>query len=94
MPKVTSDRINELMGKSEFRSTQMFDKTTVVSCKLPNGFVISESSSCVDPKDYDHELGVHICKKRIENRLWELEGYLAQHMMAMPPVGARTVSAE
>ena len=42
---------------------------------MPNGFVIVASSSCVDPSNYDPEIGIKICKKEIENKLWELEGY-------------------
>lgn len=87
MAKVTSLRIEEMMEKSEFEVIEMFGKTTVVVCKLPNGFVLTESSSCVEPADYDLAIGTRICKKRIEDRIWELEGYLAQHMLTMPPVG-------
>lgn len=73
--KITMDYIKDLINESEFEVTKMFNKTTVVACKLPNGFVIVESSSCVNPADFNEDLGVYICKKRIENRLFELEGY-------------------
>jgi hypothetical protein len=75
--KITQEYIQNLIKESEFQVTKMFDKVTVVACKLPNGFIITESSGCVDPADYNEELGVYICKKRIENRLYELEGYKA-----------------
>jgi hypothetical protein len=29
-------------------------------------------------KNYDEVIGTEICKKRIENKLWELEGYCLQ----------------
>ncbi|MGN0449538.1 MAG: Gp49 family protein [Ruminococcus sp.] len=53
----------------------VYDKVTVVNCKLPNGFVITVASGAVDPANYDEEIGKEICLSRIENKLWELEGY-------------------
>ena len=79
MGKVNKEHIEKLIEDSDFNVAKMFDKTTVLSCKLPNGFVITESSSCVNPADYDEDLGVAICIHRIKNRLWELEGYLSQN---------------
>lgn len=46
--------------------------------RLRNGFILTESSACVDPANYDTELGKRLCLQHIENRLWELEGYALQ----------------
>jgi hypothetical protein len=78
MNKVTPEHIERLFNKSTKLENTIGDKTTVVVCKLPNGFVIVESSSCVDPVNYDFELGKEICYKRIKDKMWELEGYLLQ----------------
>lgn len=75
MVKVTKEHIEKLMTDSSYEVKKMGQKTTIVACTLPNGFVVVESSSCVDPVNYDQELGTRIAKKRIETRLWELEGY-------------------
>ena len=53
-------------------------KTTIVHAVLQNGFEIVESSSCVDPKNYDAVLGEAICMKRIEDRIWNLLGFALQ----------------
>lgn len=42
---------------------------------LPNGFVIVESSSCIDPTNFDMSVGEQICMEKLENKIWELEGY-------------------
>ena len=60
----------------------VFGKCTVVACKLPSGFVLVESSACVSPENYDQELGESICRDRIINKLWELEGYRLQTEVA------------
>lgn len=73
---VTKPQIDELLEKSEIKVETVYGKVTIVSCKLPNGFVITESSGAVSPANYDKKIGTEICMKRIENKLWELEGYV------------------
>lgn len=75
---VTNDQIDAIVAATEFKTQTVYGKTTIVSAKLPNGFVITESSSCVDPVNYDEKLGAKICKDRIINKIWELEGYKLQ----------------
>lgn len=78
---VTQAVVDELMESCDIAVTTAFDKCTIVACKLPNGFVIVESSSCVDPANYDEDMGVDICMKNIERKVWELEGYLLQNQL-------------
>lgn len=75
---VSYEKIEKLMAEANINVTTFFGKTTVVVAQFPNGFVITESSSCVDPRAYDEEYGKQICLKRIKERLWEMEGYLLQ----------------
>ena len=75
---VSYDRINHLMETAEVEVMTVFDKCTIVVAKLENGFILTESSACVDPANYDPELGEDICRAKIKERLWELEGYALQ----------------
>jgi len=54
------------------------DKITIVIATLKNGFTIVESSACVDPKNYNEEIGAEICKERIKNQVWNHLGFLLQ----------------
>lgn len=54
------------------------EKTTVLHVTLKNGFVLSESSSCVDPAYFDLVLGANICGEKIKSKVWELLGFLLQ----------------
>lgn len=72
---VTQDQINTLIAEADIEAFTKFGKTTVVMVQLKNGFVMIESSSCVDPANYDEMMGYEICMNRIANRIWELEGY-------------------
>lgn len=76
---VTQSDIDNLMGRSQITTMTMHGKCTIVVVQLPNGFVLVESSSCVDPKNYDEKLGRQICLNNIKEKLWELEGYRLQN---------------
>jgi hypothetical protein len=76
--RVTQTDIDEILSKADFHVYTYKNKTTVVIATLPNGFTITESSSCVDPANYDVAIGTDICKERIQNKIWELEGYVLQ----------------
>lgn len=56
----------------------MGDCTTVCRIILKNGFVIVESSSCVDPKNYSESMGREICINHAKDKIWELLGFLLQ----------------
>lgn len=77
-PTVTIEQIDEIIENSEIIIQTDFDKCTIVACRLPNGFVIVESSACVCPENYDEQVGVDICLNKIKDKLWELEGYRLQ----------------
>lgn len=53
-------------------------KTTVVVLTLKNGFEVVGVSGCVDPVNYNHEIGTSIARTRAIDKVWELEGYLLQ----------------
>lgn len=75
---VTQEHIDNLFNESDLNEQVVFHKCLIISIKLRNGFVITESSSCVDPVNFDIEICREICCNRIKNKLWELEGYKLQ----------------
>lgn len=79
---IKEEDIKNIIEKSEIITTTVFEKCTVVACKLPNGFVIVESSACVDKKGYSEEIGAEICMAKIEDKILELEGYILQNLIA------------
>lgn len=79
---ITQAMVTALIASSLIETVKLGEKTTVVSCTLPNGFVLVESSSCVDPENYDEEIGKKICMDRITNKIWAFEGYRLQCELA------------
>ena len=77
--KVTKEDVLDIINESSIIvETGVFDKSTVLHCKLPNGFVITTTSACVDPENYDAEIGEDICYDKLMDKIWELEGYRLQ----------------
>lgn len=81
IPTITEEYIEEIMENSEFEVHTAFGKCTVVTCRLPNGFVISDYAACVNPESYDEDMGIEICTERIKNKIWELEAYRLQQWL-------------
>ena len=77
---VTKEQIETILKESEYEVFhRVFGKQCLVVAKLPNGFTLVGESACVDPENYDEQIGLDLAKENIKNRLWELEGYLLQN---------------
>lgn len=72
---VSEEVVNEWLKNCEVETKELFGKPyTFVHCQLPNKFVISESTSCVDPKNYSEEIGAEICKSKLKDKIWYILG--------------------
>jgi Phage protein (N4 Gp49/phage Sf6 gene 66) family len=78
--RVTPEQIDALLDKAETAETVFWGKQMVVSYRFPdrNGFVLLGSSSCVDPANFDLEIGRKIAREDVKKQLWQLEGYRLQ----------------
>ena len=73
---VTQEDVDGFIAKKEVST--IGSKTTLVVVTLVNGFVITESSACVDEKNYDEKMGAEICMKKVKDKIWFLLGFLLQ----------------
>jgi hypothetical protein len=77
--KIPKEHIEDLMAHANYEIwDSQFGSCTIVAMTLPNGYTLVESSGCIDPNEYDHYLGVELCKAALERRVWQLEGYLGK----------------
>lgn len=77
---VTKERIDHLLANSTAHFNKLYGTTTVCQIVLQNGFTVAiGTSACVDPANFNYELGMKYAKedalKKAEDKLWELEGY-------------------
>ena len=83
---VTQEQVNENMQDVIVRTLQDFEKPcTYVTVRMKNGFTLRESTTCVDPANYDEEIGKKICLEKIEDKVWFLLGYALQDKVANTP---------
>lgn len=89
-PKVTKDSIEAKIAKVDYL---VLPESTVTLCNitLKNGYSVRGESACVDPRNFNLEIGKGLSYKQAFDRLWPLEGYLLaesrwQHTQpAQPP---------
>ena len=75
---ITAEDIERLIERSKWHDAKLGTKTTSLTMTLPCGFEVTATSACVDPANYDHTIGLSVCRDRIRTKLWELEGYRLQ----------------
>ncbi len=77
--KVSQKDVDAMIDQIHMETIEPNDcggKVTVLTATLQNGFTITESSSCVDPANYDAEVGIMCCMDKIESKIWYLLGFL------------------
>ena len=79
MPSVTQEEVDQSIKIQSFH--KMGEKTTVCLTTMKNGFEIVTSSSCVNPEDFDMQLGCEIARKRAIDKVWELLGFTKQNLL-------------
>ena len=76
---VTPEQVKENMQDVIVRTLDDFGKPcTYVTVRMKNGFTLRESTTCVDPANYDENIGKEICLKKIKDKVWFLLGYQLQ----------------
>jgi hypothetical protein len=79
--KVTQEQIDALFDQAEQQEYVFFGKNYVLCVQLSNGFTVTGEGSCVDPANFNLEIGRRIATQKIKSKLWELEGYLLQQRL-------------
>lgn len=74
-PKVTKDSIEAKIAKVDYL---VLPESTVTLCNitLKNGYSVRGESACVDPRNFNVEIGKGLAYKQAFDKLWPLEGYL------------------
>lgn len=76
-PRVTPEMVEAAIIDEEYLYPTIGEGTlTLCVLLLANGFTVTGSSACVDPDNFDAELGRKIARDDAKNEIWALEGYL------------------
>lgn len=78
--KVTLEQIESKI-KGETYLVLPDGRSTLCILSLENGYTIKGVSACVDPKEFDLELGRKYARQEAVAQIWPLEGYLLAEKM-------------
>jgi hypothetical protein len=78
--KVTIEQIESKI-KGETYLVLPDGKSTLCILDLENGYTIKGLSACVDPKEFNLELGRKYAREEAVRQIWPLEGYLLAEKM-------------
>ena len=56
-------------------------RTTLCILDLENGYTVEGFSACVDPAEFDRDVGRKYAFENAVNKIWPLEGYLLAEKM-------------
>jgi len=82
-PKVTKDSIEAKIAKVDY---MVLPDSTVTLCNitLKNGYSVRGESACVDPRNFNIEIGKGLAYKDAFGKIWPLEGYLLAESRMLP----------
>jgi hypothetical protein len=82
--RVTQEEIDALVDASDVQEHVFWDKELLVSYRLPCGFTVTGRAACIDPANFDLEIGRRVARQDASNQLWKLEGYRKQLSLPLP----------
>lgn len=87
--KVTKASIEAKIEKIDYL---VLPDSTVTLCNitLKNGYSVRGESACVDPRNFNLEIGKGLAYKQAIDKLWPLEGYLLaerRYVESLPKIG-------
>lgn len=73
---ITQEDVERFIWK--FKAETIGKKTTVATATTLTGYEVTKTSACVNPKNYDIEIGKDIAYSSIIDELWEKLGFVLQ----------------
>lgn len=73
-PRITPDYIKSRIKEPVF--TRFSDTVTICHIEVDNGFSVRGESACVDPANYNKEIGEKIAYEDAFKKLWPLFGFV------------------
>lgn len=80
---VTQAQIEKLLDSADIEEAILHGKVLIADDSFPSrgGFTITGRAACVDPANFDLEIGRKVARADVAKQLWQLEGYLLQQKL-------------
>lgn len=87
-PKVTKEQMEARIADTSYSFPKPLGTLTICILTLDNGYFVTGESACVDPRNYDRNIGEELAYKHAFSKLWPLFGFLlAEEMYRAEKVG-------
>ena len=84
-PRVTKEQMEARIVRTEFYPVG--ETVTICNIVLDNGYSVRGESACVNPANYNKEIGERVAHDQAFNKLWPLFGFLlAEQNFTAPQV--------
>ena len=74
--RITPEDIRAFVSLGTQNAKKIGEKTSLVARRYSTGIEDFDTSSCVDPANFDLELGARIAAERLDDRVWMFLGWL------------------
>lgn len=75
---VTEASIDAMLENAPREGWVVWGKEMNISYVLENGFTVTGRCACVNPENFDLDIGKRLCYDDAKRQLWSLEGYRLQ----------------
>jgi hypothetical protein len=81
--KVTQEQIDKLLDNAIVEEQTFHGREFVASYSLQDryNFTVTGRAACVDPDNFDIEIGRKLAREDAARQLWKLEGYLLAYRL-------------
>ena len=79
--RITPDSIKGRIANVTYRNPPQESTTTFCTIKMQNGFEFVGRSVCVDPANYNKEIGEKVAYDDAFRQIWSHEGYLLKEAL-------------
>jgi hypothetical protein len=76
--KITQDMVDGFVESRTPLDCKMGNKTTVAQIRTITEMEVTESSACVDPDNYNHDLGITLARAKAVDKIWFGLGFVLQ----------------
>lgn len=83
-PRVTKEYIEARITRKITSKLPFAETVTICHLKLDNGFSVRGESACVNPANYNQEIGERIAYDNAFQKLWAFYGFLLAELGSLP----------
>ena len=74
--RITPEDVGDFVTRGGVRFQKIGEKTTLVTRRYSTGIEDFDTSSCVDPANFNIEVGAKIASEKLDDRVWMFLGWL------------------